>query len=282
MHRTSFVINSESTTVDFASEAVVCAASVDAFAAPISSRNSEIIDVSFRSSDFGERSAGHENCASRQNEKPHRHLTKAPDGGVKDDLRLFDTSNLPPIRIMHQPNSIMYFALRPIDALDRMMPRLLDTSNLLPINMMWTRNLMMRFALRKGEALQGMKMKLPDITNLLLIKVMHRANSNMPFVLRRGEVCRRIKLKLLDTTNWLSIRMMYRPNSIPRSALRRGEMFQKIKLRQLTQGRSCGTAADVLRVKRSPIAWPIGVELRTTTPRSTRLRERQRVSGVDG
>jgi hypothetical protein len=31
-----------------------------------------------------------------------------------------------------------------------------------------------------------------------------------------------------------------------------------------------------------PIAWPTGVGLRTTTPRLTRFREMQRVSGVDG
>jgi hypothetical protein len=50
-------------------------------------------------------------------------------------------------------------------------------------------------------------------------------------------------------TNWLPTRMMYRHNSILRNRCR------------------------LFETKRSPIGWPTGVGLRTTTPRLTRLRE---------
>jgi hypothetical protein len=68
-------------------------------------------------------------------------------------LRLLDTSNLLPIRIIHRPNSIMRFALGKVDVLYRMMPRLLDTSNLLPIRIMHRPNSILRSALGRGEML---------------------------------------------------------------------------------------------------------------------------------
>jgi hypothetical protein len=112
MHRRSFFTDSESTilgtsseTADFASEAVVCAASAaalassaaalaasaDAFAAPFSSRSSEIMDGSLRSSDSGERFAGHENYASRQNKK----TTQRSDEGT-GQVKECDGGTVPP------------------------------------------------------------------------------------------------------------------------------------------------------------------------------------------
>jgi hypothetical protein len=57
-----------------------------------------------------------------------------------------------------------------------MRPRLLDTSNLLPIRMMHHPKTVMPFAVRPGEALRRMMLKLLDIANLLLIRMMHRHN----------------------------------------------------------------------------------------------------------